>query len=239
MDHGTLKCHVFSKDHFQREIVICQIQLPYKIIANVTIRLNCCQVVYQLSSTIKHGLVIIFLFCLRKKIIWLPNPGFCFSSLWILGVQKSSVASMSKQSILCAQKWISSNSPWPRSVCWYNGGEILQWGWEGAFFTFFLTYKVDQRHAALAHSYLYRMLLQKIPCTYLVFCYISICHYLSVFCFISHFLCPKPQNVCLYSKALPHQTASFLEGVPYGHLQSCLNYLILDPVFDMLLIENS
>lgn len=68
MDHGNLKCHVlFSKDHFQREIVICQIQLPYKIIANVTIRWNCCQVVYQLSSIIKHGLMIIFLFCLRKK----------------------------------------------------------------------------------------------------------------------------------------------------------------------------
>lgn len=158
MDHGTLKCHVlFSKDHFQREIVICQIQLPYKIIANVTIRWNCCQVVYQLSRTIKHGLVIIFLFCLRKKKIWLPNPSF-----WILGVQKCSVASMPKQSILCAQKWISSNSLWPRSVCWYNGGEILQWGWEeGAFFTIFLTYKMDQRHPALAHSYLYRMLLQK------------------------------------------------------------------------------
>lgn len=39
MDHGSLKCHVlFSKDHFQREIVICQIQLAYKIIADVTIR---------------------------------------------------------------------------------------------------------------------------------------------------------------------------------------------------------
>lgn len=28
MDHGSLKCHVlFSKDHFQRETAICQIQL--------------------------------------------------------------------------------------------------------------------------------------------------------------------------------------------------------------------
>lgn len=41
------------------------------------------------------------------------------------------------------------------------------------------------------------------------------------------------------SKAIPQQTASLVEGVPYSHLQSCLNYLISDPVFDMLLIENS
>lgn len=68
VDHGSLKCRaLFSKDHFQREIAICQIQLAYEIIANVTVWWNCCQVVYQLSSTIKHGLVIIFLFCLRKE----------------------------------------------------------------------------------------------------------------------------------------------------------------------------
>lgn len=68
-DLGSLKCHVlFSKDHFQREILICQTQLAYKIIANVTVWWNCCQVVYKLSSTIKHGLVIIFLICFRKEI---------------------------------------------------------------------------------------------------------------------------------------------------------------------------
>ena len=49
----------------------------------------------------------------------------------------------------------------------------------------------------------------------------------------------KPEIFGFTSKALPHQTASFLEGVPYSHLQSCLNYLISDPVFDTLLIENS
>jgi len=38
MDHSFLKCRVlFSKDHFQREIVIFQIELAYKVIANVTV----------------------------------------------------------------------------------------------------------------------------------------------------------------------------------------------------------
>lgn len=49
----------------------------------------------------------------------------------------------------------------------------------------------------------------------------------------------KHKMLIFTSKDLPHQTASFLGGVPYSHLQSCLSYLISDPFFDMLLIENS
>lgn len=145
----------------------------------------------------------------KKKKIWLPNPGFCFSCLWILGVQKCFLASMPKQSILCAQKWISSNSPWPRSVCWYNGGEILQWGWEeGALFLFFLTSKVDQRHAALAHSYLYRMLLKKNP-TYLSNIFGDFATIRVFSALFPTFYTLKHKVLVFTSKALPHQTASF------------------------------
>lgn len=108
----------------------------------------------------------------KKKSIWLPNPGLCFSSLWNLGVQKCFVASTTKQSILCAQKWISSRSGQEVSAD-TMGVKSFSEDEEGEFFPFFLTYKVDQRHTALAHSYLDRMLLQKPPCTYLIFLVIS------------------------------------------------------------------
>lgn len=99
------------------------------------------------------------------------------------------------------------------------------------------TYEVDQRHAALAHSYLHGMLLQK-TCTsakILVMLPLSVCFLLA-----SYFLYAlNPETLGFTSKVLHHQTASFLEGVPYSHLQGCLNYLISDPAFDVLLIENS
>lgn len=120
------------------------------------------------------------------------NPGFCSSSLWnsgstqvfrkLLGQTKDFMPSkVNLIKVSMAKKYL---------LIWW--GRNPSWGWEeGAFFRGWLhTYKVNQGHAALAHSYFDRMLMQK---TYI---HLKILVILSLsVCFL---LCPKKLDVWLY-----------------------------------------
>lgn len=227
MDHGTLKCHVlFSKDHFQSKIVICQIQLPYKIITNVTIRWNAVKLFT--NCPVQSNMVLWLFFCSvwEKKFIWLPNPGFRFSSLWILWVQKCFVACMPKQTILCAQKVDLIKFSMAKKCL------LIQWGrnpsvrMRGRSILHILPHLQSRSKARSFSSLLpIKNAPAKTPMNIS-----KIFRDTWLFSALFPTLYALNQKMLVFtSKALPQQTASFIEGVPYSHLRSCLNYLISDP----------
>lgn len=112
------------------------------------------------------------------------------------------VTSLAKQMLSYFQKWISSNCPGPSGVRLYDDGEILQWERERPFFGgwLYIYDKVEQRHAALAHSYLARIPLllgRKKKKKYLFWNFSDI----ATVCMPSTgflVLCSKKCGVCLY-----------------------------------------